>query len=130
MLKDGKLTDDEYSEIKNHPSIGAHILCNAKVFQDIIPIVKHHHERYDGKGYPSQLAGEDIPYFARIAAVADTFDAMTSKRTYRDALPLEVVKAEIERCAGTQFDPKIAKVFLDILNKNYEEIQKIQEQYR
>lgn len=82
------------------------------------------------KGYPSQLAGEDIPYFARIAAVADTFDAMTSKRTYRDALPLEVVKAEIERCAGTQFDPKIAKVFLDILNKNYEEIQKIQEQYR
>lgn len=130
LLKDSKLTDDEYSEIKNHPSIGAHILCNAKVFQDIIPIVKHHHERYDGKGYPSQLAGEDIPYFARIAAVADTFDAMTSKRTYRDALPLEVVKAEIERCAGTQFDPKIAKVFLDILNKNYEEIQKIQEQYR
>lgn len=124
LLKDSKLTDDEYSEIKNHPSIGAHILCNAKVFQDIIPIVKHHHERYDGKGYPSQLAGEDIPYFARIAAVADTFDAMTSKRTYRDALPLEVVKAEIERCAGTQFDPKIAKVFLDILNKNYEEIQK------
>ena len=117
LLKDSKLTDDEYSEIKNHPSIGAHILCNAKVFQDIIPIVKHHHERYDGKGYPSQLAGEDIPYFARIAAVADTFDAMTSKRTYRDALPLE-------------FDPKIAKVFLDILNKNYEEIQKIQEQYR
>lgn len=130
LLKPAKLTDEEYSQIKNHPSIGAHILGSAAIFQDIIPIVKHHHERYDGKGYPSQLAGEDIPYFARIAAVADTFDAMTSKRTYRDALPLEVVKAEIERCAGTQFDPKIAKVFLDILNKNYEEIQKIQEQYR
>ena len=130
LLKESKLTDDEYSEIKNHPSIGAHILCNAKVFQDIIPIVKHHHERFDGKGYPSQLAGEDIPYFARIAAVADTFDAMTSKRTYRNALPLEVVKSEIERCAGTQFDPKIAKTFLDILNNNYNEIEKIQAQYK
>ena len=99
LLKESKLTDDEYSEIKNHPSIGAHILCNASIFQDIIPIVKHHHERYDGHGYPSQLKGEDIPYMARVAAVADTFDAMTSKRTYRDALPLEVVRTEIEKCS-------------------------------
>ncbi len=99
LLKEAKLTDDEYSEIKNHPSIGAHILCNAAIFQDIIPIVKHHHERYDGHGYPGKLQGEDIPYMARIAAIADTFDAMTSKRTYRDPLPLEVVKAEIEKCS-------------------------------
>ncbi len=99
LLKEAKLTDDEYSEIKNHPSIGAHILCNAAIFQDIIPIVKHHHERYDGHGYPGKLQGEDIPYMARIAAVADTFDAMTTKRTYRDPLPLEVVKAEIEKCS-------------------------------
>ncbi len=129
LLKQAKLTDDEYSEIKNHPSIGAHILCNAAIFQDIIPIVKHHHERYDGRGYPSQLKGEEIPYLARITAVVDTFDAMTSKRTYRNAIPLEDVKAEIERCSGTQFDPEIAKVFLDILNNHYDEIQKIQEDF-
>ena len=91
LQKDGKLSDDEYSEIKNHPSIGAHILSTASIFQDILPIVKHHHERYDGKGYPSQLAGENIPYLARITAVADTFDAMTSKRSYRDSLPLDYV---------------------------------------
>lgn len=130
LLKEGKLTDDEYSEIKNHPTIGAHILSSATIFKDIIPIVKHHHEKYDGNGYPGKLKGDDIPYFARIAAVADTFDAMTSKRTYRDALPLEVVISEIERCKGTQFDPKIADVFLDILNNHYDEVKEIQERYK
>ena len=126
LLKTEKLTDDEYSEIKNHPSIGSHILSNATMFKEIIPIVKHHHERYDGHGYPSKLAGEDIPYLARIAAVADTFDAMTSKRAYRDPLPLDIVKAEFEKNKGTQFDPQIADVFLGILNNNYDEIEKIQ----
>lgn len=130
LLKEAKLTDDEYSQIKNHPSIGAHILCNAEVFKDIIPIVKHHHEKFDGTGYPSRLKGEDIPYFARIAAVADTFDAMTSKRTYRNALSIDIVRAEIERCSGTQFDPEIAKVFLNILDNDYAEIEKIQEKYK
>ena len=129
LRKPDKLTDDEYSEIKNHPSIGAHILAPATIFKDIIPIVKHHHEKYDGRGYPSQLAGENIPLFARIAAVADTFDAMTSKRTYRDELPLETVIAEIERCKGTQFDPQIADIFLDILRNEYHEIEEIQEKY-
>ena len=123
------MTDDEYSEIKNHPSIGAHILCNAEAFKDIIPIVKHHHERFDGRGYPGKLKGEDIPYFARIAAVADTFDAMTSRRTYRDSLPLDVVKEEIRDCSGTQFDPEIAKVFLDILENHYDEIEQIQKEF-
>lgn len=126
LLKETKLDDDEYSQIKNHPSIGAHILCNAEIFQEIIPIVKHHHEKYDGTGYPSKLAGADIPFLARIAAVADTFDAMTSKRTYRDALPLDVVKSEIKRCSGTQFDPEIAKAFLEILDKQYDKILEIQ----
>lgn len=129
LLKEAKLTDDEYSQIKNHPSIGAHILCNAAVFQEIIPIVKHHHERYDGKGYPSKLAGDQIPYLARVAAVVDAFDAMTSKRAYRDAIPLETVKAEIERCSGTQFDPAMAEAFLNILNNKYDEIKKIQDDY-
>lgn len=126
LLKTAKLTDDEYSEIKNHPSIGAHILSNATMFKDIIPIVKHHHERYDGRGYPGQLIGDNIPYLARIAAVADTYDAMTSKRAYRDPLPLDIVKAEFEKNKGTQFDPAIADVFLNILNNNYDEIEKIQ----
>ena len=129
LLKESKLTDDEYSEIKNHPSIGAHILCNAEVFKDIIPIVKHHHERYDGRGYPSQLKGNDIPYLARIATVADAFDAMTSKRTYRNSLPIDVVRAEIEKNLGTQFDPEIGKVFLDIIDNDYDKIEKIKEDF-
>lgn len=129
LQKQTKLTDDEYSEIKNHPSIGVHILGAATIFKDIIPIVKHHHERYDGRGYPSGLKGKNIPYLARIAAVADTFDAMTSKRSYRDALDLQVVKDEIKRCEGTQFDPEIAEAFLDILNNNFDKIKEIQEKY-
>ena len=130
LLKTTKLTDDEYSEIKNHPTIGAHILSNATIFENAIPIVKHHHERYDGHGYPSKLVGENIPYLARIAAVADSFDAMTSKRTYRDSLPLDVVKQEIEKNKGTQFDPNIADVFLDILNNHYNEIEAIKIKYQ
>ncbi len=129
LLKEAKLTDDEYSQIKNHPSIGAHILSNATIFADIIPIVKHHHEKYDGTGYPGRLKGEDIPYLARIAAIADTFDAMTSVRPYRKALPLDIVKEEFRKYSGTQFDPEIAKVFLEILETNYEQIKEIQEKY-
>ncbi len=126
LLKTTKLDDEEYSEIKNHPTIGAHILSNATIFKDIIPIVKHHHERFDGHGYPGQLKGEKIPYFARIAAVADSFDAMTSKRSYRDSLPMDVVIEEIIKNSGTQFDPEIAKVFLDILSNKPDEIKRIQ----
>lgn len=127
LLKEAKLTDDEYSEIKNHPSIGAHILSTASIFRDIIPIVKHHHEKYDGNGYPGRLKGEEIPYLARITAIADSFDAMTSRRTYRDALPLETVIAEFERCKGTQFDPELTDAFLDILKNHFDEIKAIQD---
>ena len=130
LLKESKLTNEEYSEIKHHPDIGAHILSNATIFKDIIPIVKHHHERYDGKGYPSNLKGEEIPLLARITAVADSFDAMSSRRTYRDNLELKVIMDEIEKNAGTQFDPKVAKVFLDILKNDYKDIEKIQEKYK
>ena len=129
LQKETKLTDDEYSEIKNHPSIGAHILSTATIFKDIIPIVKHHHERYDGNGYPGRLKGEEIPYLARITAIADSFDAMTSKRTYRDSLPIDVVISEFKRCRGTQFDPELDDVFLDILENHFDEIKKIQEKY-
>lgn len=129
LLKESRLTDDEYSEIKNHPSIGAHILSNATIFQDVLPIVKHHHERYDGNGYPGKLKGEEIPYLARITAVADAFDAMTSRRTYRNSLGLDIVKSEFEKCKGTQFDPKCADVFLDILNNEYSKIEEIRGRY-
>lgn len=130
LLKEARLDDEEYSQIKNHPSIGAHILGDVTMFKEIIPMVLHHHERFDGRGYPGQLKGEKIPLIARIAAVADTFDAMTSKRSYRDALPLEIVISEIEKCSGTQFDPKIANIFLDILKNDYGRIEEIQTKYK
>ena len=126
LQKEGRLSEDEYSEIKNHPTIGAHILSTASIFQDILPIVKYHHERYDGKGYPEQLVGEKIPYLARITAVADTFDAMTSRRSYRDSLPIEYVISEIERCKNSQFDPEIASAFIDILKNDSDKIREIQ----
>lgn len=129
LLKPGKLTDEEFAEIKKHPSLGAHILSTSKTFSEYIPIVKYHHERYDGFGYPDKLKGEEIPYFARIAAVADTFDAMTSKRPYRDALPLDIVKEEFKKFSGIQFDPQIAKVFLDILENDIDKITEIQNSY-
>ena len=130
LLKESKLDDEEYSQIKNHPSIGAHILGDAEIFKDILPIVLHHHERFDGRGYPSQLEGENIPYLARITAVVDTFDAMTSKRSYRDALSLDIVKEEIQKCSGTQFDPECAKAFLDILENEYNKIEEIKNKYQ
>ena len=130
LQKNGKLSDDEYSEIKNHPTIGAHILSTASIFQDILPIVKYHHEKYDGTGYPERLSGENIPYLARITAIADTFDAMTSKRVYRDSLPIEKVKAEFKRCRGTQFDPQLDDLFLDILENDYDSLLEIQQKYK
>ena len=130
LQKESKLTDDEYSEIKNHPAIGVHILSTASIFNDIIPIVKHHHEKYDGNGYPSRLKGEDIPYLARITTVADSFDAMSSKRSYRNSLPLDVIKEEFKKNRGIQFDPKLCDLFLNILESDYDKIREIQEKYK
>lgn len=129
LLKETKLTEEEHLQIKKHPSIGAHILSNATIFEDLIPMVKYHHEKFDGTGYPSNLKGEEIPYLARITAVADTFDAMTSVRPYRTALSLEIVKEEFIKYAGKQFDPNVVKAFLEILNTDYEKIKEIQEKY-
>jgi putative nucleotidyltransferase with HDIG domain len=112
LQKPGKLTNEEFDQMKKHPEIGARILADIKQIRDIIPGVLHHHERYDGKGYPAGLAGEDIPVMGRVLCLADCFDAMTSNRTYRKALPLEVALTEIRRCSGTQFDPGLAEAFL------------------
>ena len=130
IQKEGRLDDNEYSQIKQHPNIGVHILSNASIFKDILPIVEHHHEKYDGTGYPSRLAGEDIPYLARITTIADSFDAMASKRAYRDSLPLEKIISEFMRCRGTQFDPKLDDIFIDILENHFDEIKEIQEKYK
>ena len=130
LLKNGKLTDEEYNEIKKHPQIGANILGESELFKNIIPFVKYHHERYDGRGYPEGLAGDNIPYVARIAAVADSFDAMSSRRVYRDSLPKEIVREEIVKNLGTQFDPEIGSTFLDIIDNHYDDIQTIKDTYK
>ena len=94
-----------------------------------MPIVEHHHEKYDGSGYPGRLAGQNIPYLARITSIADSFDAMNSRRSYRDSLPMDVIIGEFKRCKGTQFDPEITEAFLDILENHFDEIQEIQDKY-
>lgn len=124
LQKAGKLTDDEYHDIKNHPSIGEHILKPAKIFDNIIPMVKHHHERYDGRGYPSSLKGEDIPLCARIVCIADSFDAMTSDRSYRPRFTLYKALDELKKCKGTQFDPTLVDLFVPEILNNKEQIEK------
>jgi HD-GYP domain-containing protein (c-di-GMP phosphodiesterase class II) len=111
-LKSGELTEEEFQEIKMHPIYGEEILKHIKQLHDIIPGVKFHHERYDGLGYPENLAGKEIDLTARIVAVADSFDAMTTNRSYKDALPLELALDELRINAGTQFDPLIVNAFL------------------
>jgi putative nucleotidyltransferase with HDIG domain len=122
LQKPGKLTDEEFDLMKQHPEIGARILRDVKQLEDVIPGVLHHHERYDGRGYPAKLAGEDIPLMGRIICLADCFDAMTSNRTYRRALPFEVAMMEIKKGAGTQFDPALAQAFIDIGEKRLREL--------
>ena len=114
LQKTGRLTPEEFEQMKRHPEIGARILRDIKQISDVIPGVLYHHERYDGQGYPAGLAGEKIPVMGRIICLADCFDAMTSNRTYRTALPLEVALTEIRRCSGTQFDPVLTEAFLKI----------------
>lgn len=114
LCKPDRLTDDEFAKIKMHPEIGHQILEGIPGLQDILPGVLYHHERYDGNGYPHRLAGDDIPLLARIIGVADTFDAMSSNRAYRSKMAREVVLAEIARCSGSQFDPRVAEAFLTV----------------
>jgi len=113
LLKQGKLTEQELDRIRKHPSIGAGILHGIKQMRDIVPGVMCHHERADGKGYPQGLLGEQIPLIGKIVGLADSFDAMTSERTYRRAKTVEEALAEIEKGLGTQFDDTIGRVFLD-----------------
>ena len=114
--KDGKLTDEEYAVIRQHPGLGAQILRSITEYPFLSLGANYHHERYDGRGYPDGLKGTDIPEIARIVSVADAYDAMTSKRSYRDPIPQQKVREELIKGSGTQFDPDIAKQMQQLID--------------
>ncbi len=113
LLKEGRLDDEEWQLMKKHPEIGAGIMSKSENFTRIAAILLHHHERWDGKGYPFGAKGDEIPLGARIIAVCDSIDAMASKRSYRNALPMDAVRGEIEKNIGVMYDPEIAQLALD-----------------
>ena len=116
--KPTQLTQEEFAVIKNHPVMGAGILKNIQDFPKLIIGARWHHERYDGKGYPDGIAGDEIPLEARIIAVADAYDAMSSRRSYRDVLPQEIIRSEIEKGKETQFDPVITEIVLGMIDED------------
>lgn len=118
--KPGRLTDEEFENIKNHPGTGAKILEQIRDMPKLVNGAKWHHERYDGKGYPDGLKGEEIPEEARIIAVADAYDAMTSNRSYRSGMDQERVREQIEKGKGTQFDPRFADIMLAMIDEDKE----------
>ncbi len=122
LSKPGKLTPEEYDVMQNHPTLGASLLQTSPNLDYLIPIVLHHHERFDGKGYPSGLEKDDIPIEARILAVADAVESMASDRPYRNAMTVGEICAEIERNSGTQFDPVVASAMLELLQENGNEV--------
>lgn len=119
LCKQGRLTADEFVQIKRHPGIGYEILKDIPPMQDVLPGVLYHHERWDGTGYPEGLSGSDIPLFGRILALADTYDAMSSNRSYRPAIPRDKVLQEMRQCAGSQFDPELAQLFVGLDMSGY-----------
>ena len=115
--KPGALTIDEYEAIKKHSDRGAEILAPIRQFRDIVPCIRHHHERWDGKGYPLHLQGEQIPFMARILSVADSFDSITADRPYRKANDRNFAFEELMKCSGTQFEPKVVDAFISMLKE-------------
>jgi putative nucleotidyltransferase with HDIG domain len=121
LNKPQKLTPEEYVMFKSHPVQGRRIIEPIAFLKHLVPCVYHHHEAWDGSGYPEGLEGEGIPVEARILAVADSYDAMTSNRPYRKALPHEIAVAEFNRCSGRQFDPIAVEAFLDVIERYRQE---------
>ena len=117
LCKPGKLDEKEWGTVREHPLTGANIIEPIELFSEILPFVIHHHEAFDGEGYPRGLKGSEIPYGARILAVADAFDAMTSDRPYRKAYSVAAAIDEIKKKAGTQFDPTVVEAFLSAIEK-------------
>jgi HD-GYP domain-containing protein (c-di-GMP phosphodiesterase class II) len=124
LMKPGRLTEEEFEIIKTHPTVGSNAVIAMEGFEECVGVVLSHHERWDGKGYPNGLKGEEIPYSARITAIADAFDAMTTSRSYRSALSPETAYERIIEGSGTQFDPKLVEVF----KNNYPLLLKLMEQ--
>lgn len=117
LLKPGRLDDDEFREMKRHPELGARILAPLGILPPLVrDIVLHHHERWDGHGYPHRLSGEEVSAVARVVGVADAYEAMTARRAYRGPQSLRFALGELERCAGTQFDPVIAQVAAEMVD--------------
>ena len=125
LNKPTRLSEDEYALVKAHTVIGADILKDITMIDHVADIARYHHERYDGKGYPEGISGEEIPLHARIVALADSYDTMNSRKIYRDALPPEQIFEEIQKNRGTQFDPEIADVFLRLLKENKVQIREL-----
>ena len=123
LRKPGKLTDLEWIEMKKHVQYGYEILKDIVFLRDAAEIVRHHHERYDGLGYPNGVSNGSMLFGARVFVVADTFDAMTSERPYRKALPYDAARTEIVRCSSTQFDPRVAEAFLAVPQARWEELR-------
>lgn len=128
LLKPGPLTPEEWVEMRKHPEIGYQMCARIAMLKDAAQIVLHHHEAWDGSGYPHKLVGEAIPLGARIFAVADTFDAMTSDRPYRAALPFQTAVGEIESKAGSQFDPQVVRVFLQVRAARWDALRDLAQQ--
>ena len=125
LLKDGKLTDEEYDTMKLHPIIGSNIVGASDYFKEVAQIMIVHHERIDGRGYPYGLKGDEIPYLGKILTICDSFDAMMSRRPYKEEGSLEFAISELKRCKGSQFDSSLAETFIEILNTRYGDIIKI-----
>ncbi len=119
LNKPGKLTDDEMRHLQSHTIIGEEIVEQVRFLKDIGPLIRHHHEAWDGSGYPDGLRGEEIPLGARILAIATAFDAMTSERSYHGKMDEDTAVAELKSAAGRKFDPEIVQVFLKVLQKYY-----------
>ena len=117
LNKLGRLTEEELNIMRRHASIAIRILERAEGLQGALPMIRYHHERFDGNGYPDGLAGEEIPLGARVIAVAETYDILTSDVPWRDALPHKEARGEIERCTGTQFDPRVVKAFFSLIDE-------------
>ncbi len=119
--KKAPLNQAEHEQVRSHAYLGSQILKRVQQMSSILPGVRHHHERYDGQGYPNGLSGKNIPLLARIIAIADAYDAMTSPRSYKDSMTPEQALCELERCAGSQFDPDLVQAFVDIMRKRMDE---------
>ncbi len=126
LQKPGQLTDEEYALVRKHPEYGWAILRNVPGFERASLLVLHHHECYDGAGYPAGLVGDEIPLGARIVAVVDAFDAMLSNRSYRKGLPLEEAVSRLQSSVGTQFDPQIVTHFVNLVTKLLPELSQIE----